>query len=200
MIRRHNILMKFSFAAAVFSAAFTLAAADAGAQGEAVSIAVRPLVGVNVPFGAQRDAAGNSRILGLQAALGVTPTLGIVAGASWAFAEHRFAATDDRLDMLQYNVGLELGRSIGLGNYWLLRPFAVAGAGLRSYMYEDASLDNQSCLEGYGGGGLELVLDRIRLRTEVRGHVFCYKAPVNAGTSETRGDANILFALAYHFR
>jgi hypothetical protein len=181
--------------------AVTVLYADAvRAQGAAeTTITLRPVVGLNLPLAEQRDLFRDARMLGVQLAVGGFPNVQLTASATWAFADVRFDAAHDRVDIAQIDAGVEYGRSNSAGHYWQFRPFVGAGAGMRHYYYEDPVLDDSGCFAGYASTGTDLRIERFGLRLEGRAAVYCHKPP-EGGESRTRADAVILLGISYQIR
>ena len=159
---------------------------------------VRPFVGASIPTGAQRGAFATEPQYGLQVALEVRPTLHLNTTFSWVPARAQFGIAQNRVNILAYGVGAELGIVEGLSGSWELRPFIGAGAGGRTYAYQAASLSDRTCLAGYASAGTEIQSNQLAVRLEARGNAFCFKDPMPGAASRTRYDIGMSFGLAYH--
>ena len=171
-------------------------AAHAGASGRRVS--VHTLLGGYVPTGAQRRALDPAALIGVQAAIGVRPTLALVAGAAIAQTEDRTRPPGGNVNLVQYDVGVELGRASGRHRQTGLAPFVGAGVGGRTYDYAAGGVAKRFLPAGYVAAGAELALGRAGLRVEARDYLARYDGP--GVDPSTRNDLALLAGLAYHFR
>jgi len=163
-------------------------------------IELRPFVGASIPTGDQRDLYGEEPLIGLQAALELRPTLHVVGAFGWVPATAKFMTTDDKVNVFQYDVGLELGLVRPMPGAWEFRPFVGLGAGARTYLFAADQLNDKTCLAGYGALGSEFQLGRTAFRFEARDNVFCYRSPIVGVESKTRNDVSLALGIAYHFR
>jgi hypothetical protein len=118
----------------------------------------------------------------------------------WVPGQTKYPGLNDDVQILQYDVGVEFNMVRALGAAWLFRPFVGAGAGARSYLYENNDLRDRTCAVGYGALGMELQLDRAAIRLEGRDNVFCFRSALPRIKSTTRNDVGLSLGLAYHFR
>ncbi len=131
-----------------------------------------------MPTGDQRDRFKDAAMYGVQAAVEVMPTFHLLGTFSWVPGQTTYAASDDKVQILQYDVGAELGLDQALGSSWEFKPFVGAGAGARTYLYKSADLMDKTCNAGYGALGSELQYSRVAFRLEARENVYCFKSPV----------------------
>ena len=162
---------------------------------------IRPFVGVYVPTGAMRDAMKAATTLGAQGAVELTPRFHVVGTAAWTHGHHKFAASTDRVNLWQYDVGLEVNpfRPMGADRDWMLRPFVGLGAGGRTAEYREDGLGSKTCTAGYGALGSEVQRGAVALRLEARDYLTCFESPIT-GTKKTRNDATIALGVAFHLR
>ena len=160
---------------------------------------LRPFLGISFATGAQRDEVMGGTTIGLQAARALRPTMHVVGTFAWTMEETRRVESHDALDVLQYDLGLEIGRSYPLAFGFSFRRFAGIGAGARSYRYRTGALLDRTCVAGYGTLGAELGLGDSALRAEVRDNVFCYRSPIRGEPARTRNDVLFALGFAYHF-
>jgi hypothetical protein len=156
---------------------------------------IRPWVGELIPVGAQRDDFQETPMFGLQAAVSFTPSLQVVGSFGWAPGTDKLGVADNGVNVLDYNLGLELSPLQGG-----LRPFVGVGAGARTFLYGPATLMSQTCEAGYGAAGIELQVARTAFRVEGRGHAFCFRSPTTGTGSVNRNDIGVSFGVAYHLR
>ena len=181
-------------------AALITSALVASAQEPKVRPEIRPFVGMYIPTGEQRNLFDDAAMLGLQAALELRPSFHLLGTFGWAPGQTKYAVAKDNVQLLQYDVGLELNMVRALGDAWLFKPFLGLGGGARTYLYEDGNLKNQTCAAGYGALGAELEFARTAIRLEGRDNVFCFRSPLPGIKSKTRNDVGLSLGLAYHFR
>jgi hypothetical protein len=181
-------------------AALMISAAVVSAQEPNVRPEIRPFVGMYIPTGSHRDLFDDAAMLGVQAALELRPSFHLLGTFGWAPGQTKYAVAKDNVQILQYDVGLELNMVRPLGESWLFKPFLGLGGGARTYLYEDDNLKNQTCAAGYGALGAELEFARTAIRLEGRDNVFCFRSALPGIKSKTRNDVGLSLGLAYHFR
>lgn len=166
-------------ALAVAAALTTLAtlpslATRAAAQG---SVSIRPTVGVFVPTGDQRDLLEDAVLVGVQGTYDLTPTFALSGTFGWSPNKAR-ALGDEKLDLFQYDLGIE-GRLRNLTPTASIstRPYAVLGAGARTYHFRDLNEDAQTNFLGFGAVGVDLAQPAgpIGIRIEARDNVTAFK-------------------------
>lgn len=189
----------------ITAAALAIAAGRAGAQ-DAIEPArarrpeLRPFIGAPLPTGALSHEVRGGLQIGLQAALELRPALHVVGTLGWTMTETKRPVPVPDVDVLQYDLGVELGRVDDIAFGFQLHRYVGVGAGARTYRYRADALDNRTCAEGYAAVGAELGLAESGLRLEVRDNVSCYRAPTpNAGRARVTNDVVLVGAFAYHF-
>jgi hypothetical protein len=183
-------------------AGFALVAAGAAlsAQPPRTAAELRPFIGAYVPSGALRDAFKDGLLVGLQGAFQVRPNVHLLATMGWVPAHVKYSVADDRVSILQFDVGVELGLVRPTPDpQWQFKPYVGLGAGGRTYAYSSSALADKTCSLGYGTIGSELQVERMALRLEARDNVICYRSPFTGGRSQTRNDVGITAGFAYHF-
>ena len=160
---------------------------------------LRPFVGVFMPTGALRDDFKSATTLGAQGALEISSRFHLVGTASWTHGHQKFGLGTDRVDLWQYDAGIEGNIIHNLTPSWMLRPFAGIGAGGRTSDYKAEGLGTKSCTAGYGALGTELQRGTVALRLEGRDYLSCYESPITS-SKKTRNDMTVAFGLAFHLR
>ena len=112
----------------VSMAALTITAMAAQAQEYTVKPEIRPLMGVYVPTGEQRDLFDNAPMFGVQAALEFRPTFHLLGTFGWVPGQTKYPGDND-VQILQYDAGFELDMIRELDNSWTFKPFFGLGAG-----------------------------------------------------------------------
>lgn len=180
---------------ALLAGATVLQAQEPGAKAE-----IRPFMGASIPTGTQRDLFNDAPIFGLQGAVELKPSFHLVGTFGWVPGQNEYVLTRDKVNIFQYDVGVELSLVRPLGQRWLFRPYLGIGGGARTYAYEADQLGDKTCAAGYGALGTEFQLGRTALRVEGRDDVFCFKSPIAGKDSKTRNDVRLTAGVAYHFR
>lgn len=160
---------------------------------------VRPLVGAYVPTGPMRDAFKPATMLGAQFGLELSRNFHVLATGTWTHGHDKFDFSTDRVNIWQYDAGVEGNLVRTLSEDWLLRPFVGAGAGGRTYDYRAAGVGTRSCTAGYGALGSEFQTGAYALRVEARDYLSCFESPVT-GKRRTRNDFGLSLGVAYHVR
>lgn len=75
----------------------------------------------------------------------------------------------------------------------IVKPYFFAGAGVRKYDFDAASLEDASDPMFHGGGGLELLLGPLTVNGEVGDYISSYEDPT--GTSQTQHDVFVTIGL-----
>src|SRR5690606_5911769 len=111
------------------------------------------------------------------------------------------AADEDKLDLFQYDAGLELGRDFTLGaSAWNWRPFVGIGAGARTYSYRDLDVDAETDFAGYGAAGVQFDAGRFGVRLEARDYLSSFDGlDGQLSNSSTRNDLFFTGALSVRF-
>ena len=178
------------------------AAATASAQPaiDAVpALEIRPFAGAFVPTGELRDVQKSAPLFGAQVAWEYRPNFHVLGTFGWAPAKVKYAVSDDKVSIFEYDIGLEYGLVRPMAKEWVFKPFLGIGAGGRTYDYASSTLQTRTCTAGYGALGTEFQINRTALRLEARDYLHCYKSPMT-GASKTRNDIGLAAGVAYHFR
>ena len=104
---------------------------------------------------------------------------GLVGSFGWSPNEDKTSATRPKLDLYQYDLGLQ-GRLSDLtsGSAVATRPYAVVGGGARTYSLRNVpGAGAQTNPLGYGALGVDLdqTSGRVGLRLEARDNVTAFK-------------------------
>ncbi len=183
----------------LFAVVLLTAASAAVAQSPVPpQIELRPVAGAYIPTGVQRDLFKDAAMFGVQGALEVRPNFHVVGSFAWSPGHDRFGLAEDRVNLFQYDAGVEYGPVVPLGRNWEWKPFAGVGAGARTYDYRATELDTNTCFSGYGALGTEFQYGVTALRIEARDYLYCYKHPI-LDESKTRNEVGLSAGIAYHF-
>lgn len=163
--------------AASLHAAPALAQDRASVQGRGFQL--RPIAGGFLPTGDQRHLLDDAALFGAQLGWRFHPNLAVTGSAGWAPSSDRTAAfAEEKVDVWQYDLGLEASRPVATFGSWLLSPYVGVGAGGRTYNYRDLdAADAQTNLLGYGALGFDFapVNGPIGIRVEARDNVTAFK-------------------------
>ena len=185
---------------ALFLLALLAGASTAAAQIPTTpALEIRPVAGGFLPTGDQHDLFKNAALFGMQLAYEIRPTLHSAGSFFWSPGQGKFIAGDNDVNVFQYDLGAEVNAVYELNPNWQLKPLLGVGLGARTYDYQSASLDANTCLSGYGAIGTELQYRAAAFRLEARNYVFCYDDPV-IDEFKTRNEVGLTFGLAYHIR
>lgn len=184
-------------------AALTAFAIRAQAQAPAQSaFHARPVVGALVATGEQRALLKNAVLVGAQASYQLHSDLAIVGSFAWLPSEDKTAATQAKLDVYQYDVGLE-GQAADLtpGTALSTRPYVVIGAGARTYnLRQTVGTGAQTNPLAYAAVGVDLDLTsgRLGLRLEARDNVTAFKG-LRGELEERKARNDLQFAAGVTF-
>ncbi len=183
---------------ALLIGALILGATAVAAQTREPTLELRPFAGVSIPTGAQRGVFEIGPMLGVEGAVEITPSLHALATSSWTPEQNKYLVGAS-VNILDYNLGAEVGPVRPLPGSWLFMPFVGAGGGARTYIYSAPGMSDRTCAVGYGALGAEFKFGVTAMRVEVRDNVVRYRTPI-AGYASTRNDLGLSFGLAYHLR
>ena len=163
-----------------------------------VRLEVRPFAGRYIPTGRMSDDFKSANTFGVQTAVELSSMFHVLASAGWTDGTSTIGAlTNGKTAVWQYDAGVEVNGLKSFGNNWQFRPFAGAGAGARTYSYEETGVGSKTCMNGYGAVGAELQKSVIGFRLESRGYVNCFKQPLT-NEKTIRADGLLSFGIAYH--
>lgn len=156
---------------------------------------IRAFAGASLPTGQQANDFGSAPVLGATLATLTGTRTTTIASLSWAPTAHRFPGIRPRVQIVTWDVGLEVA---GVPHKSAARtvPFGGIGLGARSYEYADDTLASPSFLSGYVAGGVELRRGRPTLRFEIRDYTSGFRPP-SVDRRSTRNDVMVLVGLAY---
>lgn len=157
-------------------------------------VTLGPLAGVLIPTGAQRDNLKAATTLGVQAGYRLGPRWSLSATGSWTHGHHKYGFSGDRVDIWQYDAGIEFNPCGGCAGGWDLHPVLGLGLGGRTLDYKATGIGSSTCLAAYGGVGLEASGPALALRLEGRDYLSCQESPI-AGEQQTRNDIRVTLGL-----
>lgn len=168
-------------------------------QGNHARFEVRSFAGRYIPSGRMSDDFKSANTFGVQTAFELSSYVHVLASAGWTDGMSTIGAINNgKTSVWQYDGGVEVNGLKELGKGWIFRPFVGAGAGARSYKFDDpVVVGTKTCMNGYGALGTELQKSVIGFRLESRGYVNCFKDPFTSQKS-FRSDAMLAFGVSYH--
>ncbi len=154
-----------------------------------------------VATGDQRNSLKDAQATAAQLSWDVRPSLAVTGTFGWARSRDIAALGSPKLDVFTSDLGIE-ARSTewSAGRAVTFRPFAGAGAGVRSYNYRKLDVDATHNVAGYVSAGGELGIRRVGVRLEVRDYATGFKPLVGAGRSEMRNDVVMMVGLRFNRR
>jgi hypothetical protein len=160
-------------------------------------------VGAFVPTGDHRDLLKGAALVGAQVAYSFTPNVALAGTFGWAPSKDKLALASTKLDLFQYDLGVE-GRLSNLtpSSAVLMQPYAALGVGSRTYHYRDLkSADSQTNFLGYGAIGLDVVQARgpVGIRLEARDNVTSFKG-LDGALTERKARNDIQFSAGLTYR
>ena len=96
------------------------------------------------------DLFNDAPIFGLQGAVELKPTLHLVGTFGWVPGQNTYVLTRDKVNIFQYDVGLELSMVRPLSANWQFRPYVGIGGGARTHAYQADQLADKTCAAGDG--------------------------------------------------
>ncbi|HEY0780296.1 MAG TPA: hypothetical protein VGD56_20220 [Gemmatirosa sp.] len=173
---------------------------------------LRPFTGALVPTGKQNDLLTSAVLVGGQLGWQFHPNFALTGSFGWSPSKDRttefpgtafYTGRQERVDVFQYDLGLEARLPIATTASWTATPYVGLGGGGRSYRYRDLSnAGTQTNALGYGALGLNLAprATPIGLRLEARDNVSAFKGLHGEYTNSTaRNDVQFTAGLTYRF-
>jgi hypothetical protein len=177
-----------------------LGATALSAQTRKVIPEFRPFAGMAIPTGDQRTLFKDAPMFGLQGAMEVRPYLHALGTFGWIVGQDKYQIGNNDVNILNYNLGVELGPVASLAKESSFMPFVGVGGGARTYLYSGTGLSDRTCTAGYAAVGAEIKVGATAFRLEGRDNLFCYRSPISGIASETRNEIGLTAGLAYHLR
>jgi hypothetical protein len=172
-------LVRIGVGLALIISVLAFAARLGAQQANAPALSIRPVVGAIVPVGLQKEAMTSSVVVGGQGAYALHPNVVLLGTFAWSPSEAKLSSQRPKLDLYQYDVGLE-GRLDDLTNgaFVSTRPYAAGGIGGRTFGLRDVQgTSRQTDPLIYSAVGLELdqACGAFGLRVEARDNIFAFK-------------------------
>lgn len=197
------------FSRAVLGVAVTVALTAFAARADAQTMSgqrpveIRPFAGALVPTGDHRDLLKGAVLVGAQVAYSFTPNVALAGSFGWSPNRDRLALSNTKLDLYQYDLGIE-GRLSNLTPTAAVstQPYVALGAGGRTYNHRDLkSADKQTNFLGYGAIGLDVVQSRgpVGIRLEARDNVTAFKG-LDGKLGERKARNDVQFSAGLTFR
>ncbi len=176
-------------------ASMLLVASATVAQARAMVPELRPIVGAFIPIKEEKADLGSSMLFGVQSAMEIGHQVHLVGTFAWSPSEMR--PTSDKVNIYQYDGGIEGFSTIDLNDRWTLHPFGGVGFGGRTFDFVGSGSSNDNFV-GYGAVGTELQNRRLGFRLEGRFY-FDHDGPHQRGAaSATHRDWMVLGGAALH--
>jgi hypothetical protein len=154
--------------------------------------AMRFTSGALVPVGKQRNSIKDAQVSAAQLAWRVGPSLSITGSFSWARSRVLNVVDRPKVDVFNSDLGVELRMDEWFPDRAVtFRPFAGAGAGVRTYNYRSRTVDASNHPAGYLAIGGDLGLGRVGVRLEARDYASRFTPLVGDHTSDMRNDVVI---------
>jgi hypothetical protein len=199
---RYKSVRKFWFMSAV---AALVGASSAHAQFDAsqsrgTGFTLRPVVGVYIPTGDQRDALRDAFHLGAQASYPILPRLSVVGAVAWSASQRRDAPDNATTNVFHYDAGVEgYAAERRKNSGWYLSPFAGLGLGGRTYRARRGDEGDQTRFTGYGALGAEATKRRFGIRFEARDYLSKSGPTRTQEKSGTRNDVTLALGTTIRF-
>ncbi|HEX6533905.1 MAG TPA: outer membrane beta-barrel protein [Gemmatimonadaceae bacterium] len=222
---RNTITSRLSVASSMITtlaAAGALAAAAPAAQAQAQApatpgtvagaVEVRPFVGAFLPTGDLSDQLESAVLVGAQVGWHFHPNLAVTGSFAWAPTKDKttaitgndlFTGREEKVDLFQYDIGLEGRLPIATEAAWGVTPYATLGVGGRTYSYRDIDdVDSQTNFLGFGALGVDIAPKTgiLGIRLEARDYVSAFKGlRGELDERKARNDVQLAGGLTFHF-
>jgi len=170
----------------------TLAASAARAEEPSRPFELTPFAGAFVPVAAQRGDLASAPVLGLRGTYDLHRNVAMVLAGAWARPE----SGARKVDLFQWDIGLQGQAPIALSGAWSLEPFAGVGIGTRTYSHVNAGADSQTDFVFYSALGADLRRGRLAVGATARHQLTAFTP---AGDSGARGDVALLGSVSWRF-
>ena len=179
------------------------AAGTAGAQQRAAGLEIRPFVGAFIPKDDNRDLFERAVLAGISAGYSVHRNVAVLATFGWAPTELKSGSgliEENKLDLFQYDLGVQLHKSYALSGAWSITPLVGIGAGARTYDMREDGWETEHDFAAYTAIGAEVSRGRVGLHLTTREYVTAMEE-YEAGRSGTmwRNDAVLAAGLTLRF-
>lgn len=174
-------------------------------------IEIRPVVGAFVPTGDHRDLLKDALLVGAELGWHFIPSLAVVGSFAWAPTKDKttalpgnalFTGSEEKVDLFDYDLGLEWRLPYAIPTTWAVRPYLGAGVGGRTSSYRDVSSSSQTDLLGYGKLGVDVAPDAglLGLRFEARDNITRFEGlRGELADATTRNDVQLTAGLTFRF-
>ena len=175
-------------------------------------IELRPYAGGLLPTGTQRDLLKDAALVGAQAGWHFHPNFAVTGSFGWSPSKDRTTGLtsgafrtgrEEKVDLFQYDLGIEGRLPITTAASWRLTPYVGAGVGGRTYSYRDLEdTDAETNVLGYGALGLDVApaAGPVGLRLEVRDNITGFKGLRGEYRErEARNDVQLSAGLTWRF-
>jgi hypothetical protein len=160
-------------------------------------VEIRPSIGARFPVGSQRALFKAAPIFGAQGAIEMTPNMHLVGSLGWSPGQIKMNVVDRDVDVIEYDAGIEYNLWVPLDRNWEIKPFAGAGVGARTYLYDSSDLAADTPMTAYGALGTELQRGFAALRIETRGYLHGFMDPLTEDWS-SQNELGVAVGFAYH--
>jgi len=203
-----------SLVAAVASVALTALIMPVAANAQSVvgrGLEVRPVVGAFIPTGDQRDLLKDAVLVGGEVGWHFARSFALVGSFGWAPTKDKttaltgstlFTGREEKVDLYQYDLGLEWRLPYSIQTAWAVRPYLGAGAGGRTYSYRDVTSSSQTDFLGYGKIGVDVAPSTglLGLRFEARDNLTRFEGlRGELADATTRNDVQLTGGLTFRF-
>jgi hypothetical protein len=173
------------------AAVLAVLAAPAARAGEpARPFELTPFAGAFIPLLNQRGDLGSAPLLGLRGTYDLHRNVALVLAGAWARPE----TGARKVDLFQWDIGLQGQSPIALAGAWSLEPFAGVGIGTRTYSLVDAGVGSQTDFVFYSALGADLRRGPFAVGATARHQLTAFTP---AGDSGARGDLALLGSVSW---
>jgi hypothetical protein len=189
-VSRTRTSLDGTLTAVIAAAALTFAASPAHAQGRAGAVGMglefRPVAGALLPTGPQHDVLKAAASLGAQLGWRFHQNFALAGSFAWAPSRDRttafrssalFTGREEKVDLFDYNLGVEAGLPVVVAPSWTVTPYIGAGGGGRTFSYRNVDrVGSETVALGYGALGVDVLPPgRIGVRVEARDNLYGFK-------------------------
>jgi hypothetical protein len=174
-------------------------------------IELRPTVGAFIPTGDHQDLLKAAVLVGVDLGWHFMPSFAVAGSFAWAPTKDKttaltgntfFTGREEKIDLYQYDLGLEWRLPYSIPTTWAVRPYLGVGLGGRTYSYRDLSTSSQTDLLGNGKLGVDIAPDAglFGLRFEARDNLTRFEGlRGELADATTRNDVQLTASLTFRF-
>lgn len=182
----------------IVAAAILGIAGNAQAQDTTRKLEISPYAGAYLGLGDQRDTLEDAFLAGLRLKYDFHPYVALTGSFAWSPTEAKQFA-NEKLDVYQYDLGVQGQYPIALTADWTLKPFVGVGVGARTYDFRDLNADAETDFVWYSELGAGIERGPLAFAVTARDTMSAYDGLAGEQDSTTRIDLQLFGSVGLRF-